>query len=388
MSSSVASYVQANNANIPGAAFENYPLNHQQQQLDHIYDHSHNNQRQETKNVKQHRLKISPRLHWTAILAFASYIILVISFASPYWLASYKFTDSTFIRLGLWDFCFQDYRHPSYQYDTKFTGCHWIYSSVYTNIRDFLQPPWFMFVQAVATIALCVSTCGLLAISVIFMHFLIDYQLIIISVALICHVLTTILLTFALLTFYMKAFDRSWIMYPDFNHVDWSFFFALTSMGGNGFASFLYYKEAGELKHRLLKMKRLIMATSSNGHNKSMLSGMGGGDADSIDAVYANRSMNLYNTSHNNNNNNESPGYDVHRGKPEKLAARTNLVYPHFSQVWSTNKHLVEKDLWVPSIPRWAPAYVWARCPLKLVQGRSCNIWGGQLLSGLQLETN
>ncbi|KNE86467.1 hypothetical protein PSTG_20172 [Puccinia striiformis f. sp. tritici PST-78] len=102
----------------------------------------HNNQDQRSSsqpNAKKFRLQLSERLHWTAVLAFISYLILLISFASPYWLSSYKFTDSTFKRLGLWDFCFQDYRHPSYQYDTKFTGCHWIYSPVYTNIRDWLS---------------------------------------------------------------------------------------------------------------------------------------------------------------------------------------------------------------------------------------------------------
>ena len=31
-------------------------------------------------------------------------------------------------------------RHPPYQYDEIFHGCHWIYSSKYQNIRDWLQP--------------------------------------------------------------------------------------------------------------------------------------------------------------------------------------------------------------------------------------------------------
>lgn len=307
--SSIASYIPANS--VPGLdpRFENVP----DDGIDDPYGIDES-QEQRPGGTKKFRLKLSQRLHWTAILAFISYLILLISFASPYWLSSYKFTDSAFKRLGLWDFCFQDYRHPSYQYDTKFSGCHWIYSPEYTNIRDWLQPPWFMFVQAVMTIALCVATLGLMAVSVIFMHFLIQYQLIILCLTLICHMGTTMLLFFALTTFYFKAFDRSWIMYPEFNHVDWAFFFALVSMGGNGFASFLYYEEIKRLKERLLKMKRLIVATP-NGRS------MTGGDIDSMDAINTSRSVNMYNQS---------------IGTEDSHANRNNdpsLIYPHFTQV-------------------------------------------------------
>lgn len=255
------------------------------------------------------RLKISQRLHWTAILAFVSYLILLTSFASPYWLSSYKFTDSAFKRLGLWDVCFLDYRHPSYQYDTKFSGCHWIYDPIYTNIRDWLQPSWFMFVQAVTTIALCSHTLGLISVSIIFMHFFIRYQLPILCFIMICHMFTTLLLLFACSVFYLKAFDRNWILYPDYNHVDWAFYFALVAFGGNAFASSLYYKEIVVLKQRMLKMKRLIM--TSNGRPLS-------GDVDSLDAVYAARSGGLY-------NNNQEPESRASQG--------SGLIYPHFTQV-------------------------------------------------------
>jgi len=219
-------------------------------------------QQRSSSATKKFRLRLSQRLHWTSVLAFISYLILLVSFASPYWLSSYKFTDSAFKRLGLWDFCFQDYRHPSYQYDRKFTGCHWIYSSVYTNIRDWLQPPWFMFVQTVMTMALCISTIGLLSISIIFMHFLIQYQFVILSITFVCQVLATLLTFFALTTFYLKAFDKNWIMYPEFNHVDWAFLFAMVSMFGNGFSSWLFYEELKLVKVRLLAVRRLI---ASNG---------------------------------------------------------------------------------------------------------------------------
>ena len=278
-------------------------------------------QQRSSTSAKKFRLKLSQRLHWTSVLAFISYLILLVSFASPYWLSSYRFTDSAFKRLGLWDFCFQDYRHPSYQYDTKFTGCHWVYSPVYTNIRDWLQPAWFMFVQAVMTMAICVSSLGLLAVSIVFMHFLIQYQLIILCVTLVCHVFTTLLIFFALSTFYVKAFDRNWIMYPEFNHVDWAFFFAFVSMFGNAFASWLYYQEIKLVKVRLMAVRRLIVA-GPNGRQS------GGDDLDSVDQVYASRSVNIYNQSVAMDEEN-----NVQNAAGSRQGKGNELMYPHFTQV-------------------------------------------------------
>lgn len=306
--SSIATYMQANTVHDPDPRFENIPEEYLNNNGGAI-----NNQQRE----KKFRLNISQRLHWTSILAFISYLILLISFASPYWLSSYKFTDAAFKRLGLWDFCFEDYRHPSYQYDAKFSGCHWIYSSAYSSMRDWLQPGWFMFVQATMTIALCIDTIGLMAISILFMHFLIQYQLIIMCITMVCHMFTTMLIAFALITFYLRAFDKSWIMYPEFNHVDWAFFFGLVSMGGNGFATYLYYQEVRDLKRRMLKMKRLIVATNG----RSITSG----DMDSLDAVYATRSSDIYNRSLAQDGNQRS---FQQQGNKEN-----SLIYPHFTQV-------------------------------------------------------
>ena len=86
------------------------------------------------------RVRVSKGFVAASLLCLLSWILLLIAFASPYWLSSYAITYSPFVRLGLWDFCFNSYRHPPYQYDEKFTGCHWVYSAKFQNIRDWLQP--------------------------------------------------------------------------------------------------------------------------------------------------------------------------------------------------------------------------------------------------------
>lgn len=296
----------ANMQHEPDPRFENVPENG-------LYGTANEGNTNQDKTTKKFRLQLSEQLHKAAVIAFISYLVLLVSFASPYWLSSYKFTDSAFKRLGLWDFCFEDYRHPSYQYDTKFTGCHWIYSPVYTNIRDWLQPPWFVFVQALMTISLCVATFGLIAASIIFMHFLIQYQLIILCITLLCHMLTTMLLGFALITFYLKSSDRNWITYPNLNHVDWAFFAGILSLLGNGYSSYLYYWEVKSLRERMLKMKRLVVATSGG-------NSFSGGDRDSLDAMYASRSANIYN-------------HSVTEDNQQARNQKNTLIYPHFTQV-------------------------------------------------------
>ena len=59
---------------------------------------------------------------------------------SPYWLVSWEYTFSPFKSMGLWEFCFKDYRHPHFQFDKLFTGCHYVFSEEYRIIREWLLP--------------------------------------------------------------------------------------------------------------------------------------------------------------------------------------------------------------------------------------------------------
>ena len=79
-------------------------------------------------------------LFYGSIISFISGILLLMSFASPYWLQSWGGTESPFENMGLWEFCFHNFRHPDYQYDELFNGCHWIWGNEYRYIREKLLP--------------------------------------------------------------------------------------------------------------------------------------------------------------------------------------------------------------------------------------------------------
>ena len=79
-------------------------------------------------------------MFYGSICAFVAGLLLLMSFASPYWLVSWEDTESPFKNMGLWEFCFYKFRHPDYQFDKLFTGCHALYGDEYRLIREKLLP--------------------------------------------------------------------------------------------------------------------------------------------------------------------------------------------------------------------------------------------------------
>ena len=107
---------------------------------------------------------VSDALFFGSIASFVSGVLLLMSFASPYWLQSWEDTQSPFKNMGLWEFCFYKFRHPDYQFDHLFHGCHALYGDEYRLIREKLLPGWLIVVQLFVTLALITSFLGQLVI--------------------------------------------------------------------------------------------------------------------------------------------------------------------------------------------------------------------------------
>lgn len=71
---------------------------------------------------------------------------------SPYWVQSYEETFSAFKHMGLWQYCFDQFRFPYHQFDKMFDGCHYIYSDEYYVIREWLLPGENIFFYTVLLI--------------------------------------------------------------------------------------------------------------------------------------------------------------------------------------------------------------------------------------------
>ncbi|XP_050723815.1 uncharacterized protein LOC127002171 isoform X2 [Eriocheir sinensis] len=198
----------------------------------------------------------------STIVAFVATIFFVISFTSPYWLQSYSYTYSDFNNMGLWEFCFNGFRYPKYQYDHKFMGCNYIFSEEYRIIWSWMLPAWFMAVQTFMTIALLASMTTLVAASLVLvrwpMQMIMRYEWHIIGFCFICQAATVVAIFFAVLVFGLMCWSRDWLLNPNFNYLSWSYALAVLSGGLHAFSGLAYLHESFEAKERKRQASNLI----------------------------------------------------------------------------------------------------------------------------------
>ncbi|EEC20445.1 uncharacterized protein LOC8043975 [Ixodes scapularis] len=202
--------------------------------------------------------KASGLLLGAGVVAYCSTVLLLISFASPYWLESYQEANAEFVRLGLWDVCFRNYRHPSYQYDETFNGCHWVHSYAYQNIRDWLLPGWFMFVQSMMTLALMFAFTALVLVSILLMRFLLRFEIIVLMVAFILEAITSIPLFLSVAVFGGMCFERSWLQNPIYNHLSWAYALAVVAFFFHTVAAMMLLGETLKARERRRRANNLI----------------------------------------------------------------------------------------------------------------------------------
>nr|XP_053629885.1 uncharacterized protein LOC128686809 isoform X1 [Cherax quadricarinatus]XP_053629886.1 uncharacterized protein LOC128686809 isoform X1 [Cherax quadricarinatus]XP_053629888.1 uncharacterized protein LOC128686809 isoform X1 [Cherax quadricarinatus]XP_053629889.1 uncharacterized protein LOC128686809 isoform X1 [Cherax quadricarinatus]XP_053629890.1 uncharacterized protein LOC128686809 isoform X1 [Cherax quadricarinatus]XP_053629891.1 uncharacterized protein LOC128686809 isoform X1 [Cherax quad len=196
------------------------------------------------------------------IIAFVATVFFVISFTSPYWLQSYSYTYSSFNNMGLWEFCFNGFRYPKFQYDYKFTGCNYIFSEEYRIIWSWMLPAWFMAVQTFMTIALLASLTTLVTISLVLvrwpMQIIMRYEWHLTGFCFCCQAITVIGIFFAVLVFGVMCWSRDWLLNPNFNYLSWSYAFAVIAGGIHAFAGFTLLHETFEARERKRQASNLL----------------------------------------------------------------------------------------------------------------------------------
>nr|CAD7597264.1 unnamed protein product [Timema genevievae] len=148
-----------------------------------------------TSAEKQDYPRASNALVFGGMVTYIAGLMLIMSFSSPYWIQSYQETFSDFKHMGLWEYCFDQFRYPYYQFDRLFDGCHYIFSQEYYVIREWLLPAVLLF--------LAVSIFG------------------------------------------GECWRRDWLMYPNFNYLSWSYGFAVLSFFFHAFAALFLYMVKG-----------------------------------------------------------------------------------------------------------------------------------------------
>ncbi|XP_012264925.1 uncharacterized protein LOC105691182 [Athalia rosae] len=96
-----------------------------------------------------------------AICTGLAFVFVVIAFTTPYWLETDgKLAEPKFIRLGLWQVCFKNFKDIRHLYDTRFNDCWWIFEEEYYIIQDFLLPGFFVAVQLFFTLCMTLLLVG------------------------------------------------------------------------------------------------------------------------------------------------------------------------------------------------------------------------------------
>ncbi len=159
------------------------------------------------------------------IIGFASFVLnLAANCSSNWWVAR---VPQEFERIGLWEICFNHYRHRFDYYGKIYTGCWWHFSPETTMLFSWISTPWYRVVQAFASL------------SMIFMLFAFILQIILtikpIGKISSRYVLLTagftltsaLFMAIAVITFGVRGKDRNWMPRFQQNWFGWSFTVAI-----------------------------------------------------------------------------------------------------------------------------------------------------------------
>lgn len=181
--------------------------------------------------------------------------------------------------MGLWEYCFSEYQHPYYQFYKLFDGCHHVFSHYYYVIREWLLPPWLMAVQGFVTIALMLSFSAQVLVALIVvrwpLQFVLRYEWMLSSIAFFCNAIAGVSLFLAVSVFGGQCWRRDWLLYPNFNHLSWSYGMAVVSFMLHILGAFLLYLDA-RMGYKLReKSRNLVMQMHPNpqSHHGSQRSG-------------------------------------------------------------------------------------------------------------------
>ncbi|CAG5120397.1 unnamed protein product [Candidula unifasciata] len=167
------------------------------------------------------------------LFTICGFICMVVAFATPHWLERfpYKRMSKVFVRMGLWEVCFNDWTYYKDYLSKRYNGCWWIFHFEYRPVWGWLNPPWLLAVQIMITLGLMLYMVNVVMNIMYYVR---------------ClprekerkHVLTSACImwaAFALIgtsvtIFGIKAdIDRQWLPNPDSNFLSWSFGFACLS---------------------------------------------------------------------------------------------------------------------------------------------------------------
>ncbi|CAF1124827.1 unnamed protein product [Adineta steineri] len=188
------------------------------------------------------------------ILSFTAFVLnLTANSSDRWWVNAKEGGEKTFIRAGLWQVCFNMYRHRFDYYGKIYHGCWWLFSPEIRLLRPWILNNWLRWVQTLSTLSLITSFFAAIA-TLLILHnyirfkcpkrrlldngkfecvkrnlsdhdeFKLSKQILTVAVL---HALAGILMLATVILFGIKGKRRDWMMNWQFNWFGWSFQLAI-----------------------------------------------------------------------------------------------------------------------------------------------------------------
>ncbi|PAA46176.1 hypothetical protein BOX15_Mlig004071g7 [Macrostomum lignano] len=164
--------------------------------------------------------------------AVFSFVCVLLSFVTPFWLQSWPRVHTPMDRLGLWEFCLDGLVHRLDPEMRSYFGCWWSFAPEFYPIRNYLMPPWFRFVQFCITFGLMLHI-GALILCVIYVVRCVnnpERRALLSQVLAYAMLFIGTLLGVGIIVFGSKCLDPYWLPNPELNWPSWSFGLAVLSV--------------------------------------------------------------------------------------------------------------------------------------------------------------
>lgn len=199
-------------------------------------------------------------------------LFILIAFVSPYWLVTDgKLPKPKFLRIGLWEVCFNGYKEVHHLYDTVFKSCWWIFEEEYYIIHDVLLPGFYIATQFFFTVSFCSALVGILLAIIYIRKDKDDEEYVTLLIT-----LGTVLVIggfaglISVVTFGARGDSRDWM--PNWEHNDLGWAYALGVIGVNLLfpAGILFLIEARVQKYKKLHNMQSRQPSSYSLHERKI----------------------------------------------------------------------------------------------------------------------
>jgi len=181
---------------------------------------------------------------WQILSVTAFVLNLIANCSDRWWVNAKEGGEKTFIRAGLWQVCFNMYRHRFDYYGKIYNGCWWyrffllnkslqknyflrLFSPEIRLLRSWIMNNWLSWVQALSTLSLITSFFAVITALIILRNqdgFKSSKNVL---TAAILHGLAGLLMLATVILFGIYGKRRDWMMNWQFNWFGWSFQLAI-----------------------------------------------------------------------------------------------------------------------------------------------------------------